>query len=172
MGTETMLIVGAVVSIATTAISMYASYEQGQAQAQAQKNVYRYQAALAENQAVAERQAAEVRAQEARERKRRLLSSTRAAAAASGIEVDEGSPGDVLLDNATQAELAVARARYGGELGAFGATQQASMARYQARLAGAAAPSLGATLLTGFGRAAQQVYPYARDYFGRPAGAA
>ncbi|HXG17186.1 MAG TPA: hypothetical protein VNK50_13120 [Calidithermus sp.] len=148
----------AVVALAATATALtaYGVYQQGQAQAAAM----RYNARLAEQQALASRQAAAFEAERARERSRRLLARARAIYGTTGVEVNEGSPLLVLADSARQAELEAQTIQYGGELRARQAQGQANLESFQARLASRAGTiGAGATLLSGAARiAGPQLY--------------
>lgn len=142
-------IIGIVATVASTAVGVMAS----QQQAAQQKKIAKYNAQVAENQAFQARQAAAVRAEQSRERSRRIQSAARARAAASGVEL-EGSPGFVLLDNARQAELDAQRLKYGGEVQAEGYDAQARLHRFMApQYEQAGMIQSGTTLLTGFSQA-------------------
>jgi len=137
-------------------VSAYAMYQQGQAAAAAQD----YQAKIARNQAIAARQAAEVAAENARERHQRVLAAQRARLGAAGVMSTEGSPLIVQMESAEQAALEEARIRYAGQVQAGGYESQAILSGYQARSARAAGYlGAGASLLTGLGAAYGQ---YAR----------
>lgn len=84
MGIETALIVGAVMSAAGTAYSAYSQNEAGKDAAKLQNQ-----------QANMEREAAAAEASNVREKGKRLIGAQRAALAASGVKIDEGS-GDAL----------------------------------------------------------------------------
>lgn len=84
MGIETALIVGAVLSAAGTAYSAYSQHEA----ASDQKKLLNQQAAM-------ERETAAAEAGNIREKGKRLIGAQRAALAASGVKIDEGS-GDAL----------------------------------------------------------------------------
>jgi len=147
-------IIGAAVSIAATAAATYMQYEQQQQSAKAQRNASRYNAQVAENNATLSRQAGDARADDIRERTRRLQATARANAGASGIDVTPGSsPLEVLAYNARQGELDALRAEYSGEIGAQGDEATATL-----RFEGANAISTGkaqgaSTILAGIGSA-------------------
>src|SRR3990167_2413712 len=109
------VIAGAIAALGTI-VSAYAAYQSGQQQAKALD----YQAKVARNQATAAQQAAQVAAENARERNRRVLASQRARIGASGVIGSEGSSLLVQLESAEQAALEEARIRYGGEVQATG----------------------------------------------------
>lgn len=109
------------------------------------------------NQRLARRDAAIARDQTAAEVTRqqrvarRVEGAARAAYGASGVSL-EGSPLDVLQDNATQAELDVLTLKYRGELRAQGYEQTGSLARFQGdRAAQAGYLKAAGTLLNAFG---------------------
>src|SRR3989304_6365366 len=77
------VIAGAIAALGTI-VSAYAAYQSGQQQAKALD----YQAKVARNQATAAQQAAQVAAENARERNRRVLASHRARIGASGANGD------------------------------------------------------------------------------------
>lgn len=141
-GAEIALIAIAAVG---TAITAYSAYSQGQAQAAAQ----RYNARLAENQAVAARNAAQVEARQRMERYRRIQGANRATIGAAGLE-EAGSPLLVMADNAAQAEMDVALVKYRGELGAMSFQDEARLRRFGGGVAGrSGAFGAGSTLLSG-----------------------
>jgi hypothetical protein len=93
-----------------------------------------YNARVAENAAVAERQRAEVEVGRHRRRAQLLLSSQRAAAGASGVQF-EGSPLLVMAESAAEAEYDAQLIRYGGETRATNLYAQAAAERMQGRAA-------------------------------------
>jgi hypothetical protein len=132
-------------TVATTAISAYSSYQQGQ---QAEK-AGKYNAQVAENQAIMVRQAAGVREEQHRARVRALAGQQRAGVGASGVE-EAGSPLLVMADTLQQAELDAQRIRYGGEVSATGYESQARLQRYQGgQYATAGMLGAGQSLLSG-----------------------
>jgi hypothetical protein len=134
------------VTIAAAATSAYAQYSQAQQQAKAQK----YNAKVAQNQALAAQQAAGLRADAVRERAKRIEATNVARAAGGGIVPTAGSPLFVMADNAMQAELDAQRVQYGGEVDAMGFESQARLAKFGARRASeAGALRAGSTLLSG-----------------------
>lgn len=106
---------------ASTAMSVSGQIAAGKAQ-QAQAN---YNAAVAERDAVAQRQAAAAQEQIIRARAARMLSKQRALYAKAGVTM-EGTPLAVLADQAQQAELDALTARYEGEIGAQRSQSQAA----------------------------------------------
>src|SRR3972149_1320884 len=122
------VIAGAIAALGTI-VSAYAAYQSGQQQAKALD----YQAKVARNQATAAQQAAQVAAENARERNRRVLASQRARIGASGVIGSEGSSLLVQLESAEQAALEEARIRYGGEVQATGLESAERLRRVEAR---------------------------------------
>ena|SRR3989338_7296189 len=108
------VIAGAIAALGTI-VSAYAAYQSGQQQAKALD----YQAKVARNQATAAQQAAQVAAENARERNRRVLASQRARIGASGVIGSEGSSLLVQLESAERLRRFEAGAsRRAGTLGA------------------------------------------------------
>src|SRR3989304_1173093 len=121
------VIAGAIAALGTI-VSAYAAYQSGQQQAKALD----YQAKVARNQATAAQQAAQVAAENARERNRRVLASQRARIGASGVIGSEGSSLLVQRESAEQAALEEARIRYGGEVQATGLESAERLRRFEA----------------------------------------
>lgn len=144
-------LIATVTTIAAAAAQAYATYQAGQAQAAG----LRFQAEQAENQAIAARQAAAVREQQSRERLDRVRAIARARASASGIISSEGSPLLILLENARQAEFEAQLIRYGGEVQAQAAGQEAQLRLFGSRSAQRAGMiGAGTSLLSGVASAA------------------
>jgi hypothetical protein len=76
---------------------------------------------------------AENRAAQERDKYRRLAASQRAAYGASGIEVNEGSPLDVLADTDAEGVVSAMQLLYGGDLEAANWRQQAKAAKSSGR---------------------------------------
>src|SRR3990167_4052491 len=96
-----MAVIAGAIAALVTIVSAYAAYQSGQQQAKALD----YQAKVARNQATAAQQAAQVAAENARERNRRVLASQRARIGASGVIGSEGRSLPVQLESAEQAGL-------------------------------------------------------------------
>lgn len=106
----------------------------GAVQAGNQANaVGNYNAQVAENNASAERQRAAYEAGITRDRVRQVVGAQRAAAAASGLDVQSGTPVAVLGDTAKQGELDVLARLYSGESAARASQNDATMFRAQGR---------------------------------------
>lgn len=175
--------VAAPLAIASTVLSTGASVVGQIQQARAQESQARYQAAVARNNAIIQEQNAE-RARLAAERVRQqaeadvetqrgrigqLEGRQRAALAANGVLLDQGSALDIVIDTATIGELDVQTIRRNAEREAIDIETQASNFDFQAqqlqqesefrrRQASAASGGLGvgifSTVLTGAGTVA------------------
>lgn len=156
-GIETIAIIGIVATVAAAGMSAYGQYQQGQAQSQALK----YNATVAENQAIAARQQAAYLADREREQTRRVLSRQRALYGTAGVDVGVGSPLMVMADSARQGELNAQAVLAGGAARAQGYQAQAQLDRYmagQARSAGQI--GAGVSLLSGLASAGTQYRSY------------
>jgi hypothetical protein len=142
--------------VAGTGIATYSAYQQGQ---QAEK-AGKYNARIAENQAIAAQQAAGLKADTLRDRARRIESTNIARAGGAGIVPTAGSPLFVMADNAMQAELDAQRVQYGGDQEAAAFNSQARLARYGAGVASDAGMyRAGSTLLSGAASASRFYRP-------------
>ena len=115
--------VGLGVGVATQVLGGLAAAEQSKTQA-------KYYAANAD---IAKQQAANQAAQE-KDKYRRLAASQRASFGASGIEVNEGSPLDVLADTDAEGAVSAMQLLYGGQLEAANWRQRARTARNSANM--------------------------------------
>lgn len=132
-------------ALAASAVAAAGTIVQGQASS----DMADYNARVSENEAVAAKQQAAYEEERQRERAARLRSSTRAAVAKSGLDL-EGSPLTVMEDTAVNAEMDALAVRYSGSVADARARSQAGLDRMQ----GAAARtgsyfSAGASLLNG-----------------------
>jgi hypothetical protein len=144
----------AVIAVVAAAASAYAVYEQGETQ----KATAKYNAKIAEQQAVSAQQVAKAQADQQRQQSRRLMAANRAATGASGIS-DVGSPLLLEADNVTQAELNARMTEYGGLLRQQGYQSEIPLLKFQARRAGEAGTiGAGATLLSGVASAGAGAY--------------
>jgi len=150
-------------AIIGTATSAYGMYQQGKAadvQAKSAQNVANYNAAVAEQQAEAERQKATFEQKRQAERAARIKSAQEVGLAKAG---GLGSPvaGDLAAEQAAELELENLLIGYEGEVGARRAGSQATLDRLQGRIYRQKGESrktasyygAGSTLLTGFGSA-------------------
>lgn len=145
-GASIIGIVTAVAAAAGTGIAAYSSYAQGQAADKSAK----YNAKLAEQQAVTAQQSANAQAAAQRTQYRHILASNEAATGASGVAVDVGSPLLVMADNAAQAELNARMTEWGGQARAQGIRSEIPLLRIQGqRAAQAGMFGAGRTLLSG-----------------------
>lgn len=132
-------------TLASTALGVVSSIQQGKAQAQAHK----YNAAVAQNEAIAARQAAAFEADRVRQRRDKVLSSQRAAFGKSGLAL-EGSPLALMEDTAAEAELDALVVQHQGSVMAARAESQAALDRMQAKQARTAGYfGAGASVLRG-----------------------
>ncbi len=90
-----------------------------------------YQAAIAENNALAARQQAEHDERQHREKARQVLSAQRAKAAKGGVLTEQGSPLFVSTDTGESAEIDALNIRRGGQLRATDYQSQAALGRFQ-----------------------------------------
>ena len=111
-GIETALIVGAIASAAVSAVGIAAS-------GAAESRRLKFEQAVAADNARASRQQGAQDAEEQRREARRRLASIRAAFGSKGFTL-EGTPIDVLEDQAAEFELAAQRESFAGEVRARG----------------------------------------------------
>lgn len=157
-GIETAAIIGIAASVAVAGVSAYAQYQQGQAQSQALK----YNAKVADNQAIAAQQQAQYIADQQRDQTRRVLARQRALYGTAGVDVGVGSPLMVLADSAREGELNAQATLASGTARAQGFQAQAQLDRYMAGQAQTAGNiGAGVSLLSGLGSAGAQYYRYA-----------
>lgn len=114
-----------ILMLAGTAVAVYGTYQQ----AQAQKKSADYSARVAEQNALLARQQAQLRAGQQDRLNRLRLGSIRAAAGAAGGVASEGSVIDIIADQAVQNELQKQEMIYEGELKARGFESQAELSR-------------------------------------------
>lgn len=125
------------------------------AQGQAQQRVANYNAKVAENTAIAERQRASYEAGLIEEEKQRVLGAQRAAGTSAGMDISQGTPIVVLGDSAKNAEADILARKYSGETQAVAYENDAHRFRAEGRAAKTAGIIGGfSTLLGGFGKAA------------------
>jgi ATPase subunit of ABC transporter with duplicated ATPase domains len=156
-GLETLAIIAIAGTVISAGVGAYTAYST----AQASKKAYKYNAQVAENQAQIAKQQQEFAARQQRERDRRLMARARAIQGVTGVEVGEGSSLLVDIDNARQAELNAAAARYTGQAQQANILAGAGLQSYQAEVAGRQGTiGAGATLLSGLGEATGAGYRY------------
>lgn len=125
------LIAAVAVAVVASTVSAYAAYQQGQTQ----KAIGKYNAKVAENAAIAQRQAAAIAAENERDKARLIMGAQRAGIGAAGVLPSEGTPLLVQTDTAEKAALNEARIRYSGEVGARVQEAEAIIQGYTARRA-------------------------------------
>jgi hypothetical protein len=146
-----LLVAGIVASLASAAVGAYAAYEQGQ---QAKK-IGKFNAKVAENAALARRNAAQIEADNKRKQFAAIMAASRAGAGASGAITSEGSPLLVEISDAENAKLNEARIIYSGEVGARAQESEAMIQRFVGRRAAQSGYVRGgASLLAGVANAA------------------
>lgn len=125
---EAALVVGTIVAIAGTAVSISAA-----------KSTADFNAKIAGLDAARAREAARIKEDNIRLKNKRLLGVVRANTGSSGLLI-EGSALEVLAENAAEGELEALTARFGGDLGSTRFLNEAELDR----LAGDAAAVAGA----------------------------
>lgn len=114
----------AVMTIVSLAFSAMSAISQGRQQ----KNAADYNAAVANNNAIAARQQAAANAQAQARESRRRIGTARAGYGASGVAL-EGSPLDIIEQSAMEAELDRQNILYAGDLKAQGYESTATLER-------------------------------------------
>jgi len=107
-------------------VSAYGQYQSGQAQEKA----YKFNAAIAEQDAAAERKKADYEEGQARLRLRQLIGTQRTLYAKAGVDLSSGSPLMVLADTAARGEEDLQMIKYGGDVAVAQQRNQASLARF------------------------------------------
>jgi hypothetical protein len=122
----------------------------------AQQNAADYNAAVNRNNAIQATQAAGQQSVVAQQETNQKLGQQAAAYGASGVDVNTGSPVDVMMNTAAKGRLDAMTLRYGGQVTALGDLQAATLAKYEgAEAATSADLGAGTTLLTGAGSTAK-----------------
>jgi hypothetical protein len=118
-------------------------------------NVAQYNAKVAENSATAERERAGYEANMKRDEVRRVIGAQRAAGAASGLDITQGTPVAVLGDSMKSGELDVLARLYSGDAAATAYKNDANRFRAEGKAAQTAGfINAGTSLISGFGRMA------------------
>jgi hypothetical protein len=147
----TLLSAAVATTVAGTGITAMGQIRAGQAANAAGK----YNAAVAEQNAVSATQAGATQSGMAYEDNRRKLAGAEAAASANGLDASQGSALDVLADHAGAAKLDEEMIRWNAGQQARGYRSQATLDRFQGKQAAAAGGiSAAGTLLSGAGKAA------------------
>ncbi|MDS1138579.1 hypothetical protein [Nitratireductor indicus] len=122
-------------------------------------NVAQYNAKVAENNAISERERASYDADLTRQRVRQTMGAQRAAAAASGLDTSSGTPVAVLGDTAGQGEMDVLARLYSGEAAATAYQNDAQRFRAEGKAQRSAGfINAGTSLLSNFGSMAARRY--------------
>ena len=155
MGVETLAFAAIAASLAGAGISAYSSYQQGQAQ----NDMAKYNAKVAENQATSEADVAHENSKRQREMNRRQLSAIRSRMAGSGVSQSQGSSLDVLGAAASELELQTLDLFREGEAKQTAYRNQAGIERWQGEQA-ATAGKIGAigSLIGGAASTGQSIY--------------
>ncbi len=136
--------------IASAVIAAYSA----KTQADAQKQSFDYQAAVARQRANRERQEASAREADFRRQQSRLAGKRRALQGISGVDPGEGAPLLTSEDFEGEVELAALRIRAGGEVSATRLETAAGLAEFQGRAAQTAGTiRAGSLLARGAGKA-------------------
>ena len=146
--------IGLIFSVISTVVSAMSAMNA----ADAQKQALDYNADVMDAQAQSEREAAAFSETQQREQAAKLRARQRVAYASSGIDLSEGTPLEVLGQQAGEMEMDALTIRYNGEVKAKQSESQAAIYRMQgvqAQRAGFA--NAGSSLLTGLGSAATTV---------------
>jgi roadblock/LC7 domain-containing protein len=123
-----------ILAVASTAMSVVGSIQQGnaqEAQYKAQAQAQEYNAKISENQAIATNQQTSAREDAERRQRRIALGGARASMAESGL-TDSGSILDMFDQSAINSELDVLNTRFEGNMAARGFNEQATLDRYAA----------------------------------------
>ena len=146
--------VSTVATTAAVAASAVAGVAGAIQQGQAAKQTANYNAQVSRNNAIGTEQAAAAESDRKSLETRHLLASGVAAAGASGVDPNSGSPLEVVADLAGQAKLDEELARWQARERAKGFGNQAALDTYTGRAATRAGTiNAGASLLQGMGRA-------------------
>ena len=160
----TVAIIGIVVSVVLAAASATLQYESAKAQAKTTKKIADYNAEVAANQAISERNRAAFAADQQRAATRRVLARQRALYGTAGVEENFGSPLMVQADSAYQGELDAQIIKSGGQARASSLEAQAGLDRFRGQAARgietAGAIQAGTTLLSGAATGTQQYLTY------------
>ena len=138
--------VAAIAVVAGTAVSAFGTYQAGQAQ----KATAKYNAKLAENEAIAKEQAVRAETDRMRREKAKMSSAQRAAFAKSGALTTEGTPLLTMAEEAGLMELDILQMQRTGAMQAAASRSEATLSRYQGKQAATAGMiGAGSTLLSG-----------------------
>jgi hypothetical protein len=126
MGAVTSLVLGGI-ALAGAATSAAGQYQQGKAASKSME----YNAQVSEQQAAQIEQGAELDVMKQARNAKRMAGAQRAGYAASGVVGGTGTPLDVELESAAEAEMDMMITRWNGKVGASRAKSQAAYERMQ-----------------------------------------
>jgi hypothetical protein len=150
-GAEVGFYVAAAAALIGAGVSAYGVSES----AGAQQDAAKFNAKVADNQALASRYSAQVETENRRTAFRRAQAAQRSRIGGSGVVGDEGSALLVQMDAAEQAEVDLQRVKYAGDIQAAIPESEARFQGFLGRRAGPAGQlRTGSTLLSGIGSAA------------------
>lgn len=145
-----MGITATITSIIAAGVSAYGSYESGQSQ----KEAAEYNAEVQRNAAKAEIQSGNIKAQEMRDKARRIAGTQAATFGAAGLDTTSGTPSDIITETRMFGELDALRAINNAESAAYGLKAQSELDLFQGRAAARGGMlTAGGTLLAGATRA-------------------
>ena len=152
--TALFAIIGLVMSMVSAIGGAMAAKDAGEAQ----KAAADYNAKVMEAQAQSEREAAAFEETQQREQAAKMRARQKVAYLASGVDLSEGTPLEVLGAQAGEMEMDALAIRYNGEVKAKQSESQARIYRMQGQQAQKAGTiNAGSSLLTGFGSAATSI---------------
>ncbi len=138
------------VSLLGTGLSAYGQYQSGQAQ----KEAYKYNAKVAEGEAVTARTAAAREEEVHREKLQRMLGTQKALYGAAGVDITSGSPLLTMMSTASEGEEEARYIKYGGEVEATRLLNEAKTSQFYAKQATKTAGfGSTSTFFTGLGSA-------------------
>jgi hypothetical protein len=141
-------VIGMIVSLISTAVGAISAIDA----ANKQKEALDYNAEVMDAQAQSERDAARFEETRQREQAAKMRARQRVAYTASGVDLSEGTPLEVLGAQAGEMEMDALAIRYNGEIKANQSISQANIYRMQGGQAERAGFSnAGSSLLTGLG---------------------
>lgn len=149
-----LAIIGLIVSMVSAIGGAMAAKDAGEAQ----KAAADYNAKVLEAQAQSEREAAAFEETQQREQAAKMRARQRVAYLASGVDLSEGTPLEVLGQQAGEMEMDALTIRYNGEIKAKQSESQAAIYRMQgAQAKKAGYTNAGSSLLTGVGSMATSI---------------
>jgi len=141
-------------SVGGLALTAYGQHEAGQAA----KATGKYNAKLAENEAIAKEQQAHIESMQMQKQKERLQAAQRAGFAKSGAVITKGTPLLLMAEQAGIAELDILNQQRNRALEATALRSEASLSKFQGKQAAKAANiQAGTTLLGGLSGAASMI---------------